>query len=588
MVISTLSIRAEIPASYYAPLEGKSSDDLITALESLSANHTGITYGNKTWDAFKTTDVRMLGNREIWWDMYSNEIVYTDAHESMNIEHAVANSWWGGKTGGPLAYCDLFHLNPSDMGANNKKNDNPPGNVDNASILDNGVLRIGPARQGEGGGAKNVFEPADEYKGDFARAYFYVLTAYNNLGWETGSNSQYICTFTDGKMSLSPWLAEILLKWNNQDPVDSKELSRQEAIYALQQNRNPFIDYPELAEYIWGERKGEAFASENVTASGAIDRPEAPEFTGSRIVGVNTYTRRWWEPVTIPVTNPGEELMISLDGGEFYQYGEGIDIAQASRNLTHKLKAYTVSYVGNREMKSPTAYLTMNAADPEQTDYSIAVWSQVTNISEFSEKDEFVILSDNTLNAMSCSGGTSSNGFMENAGFADFYGDKITELPRDAAVVKFGSIGDGKYNMGIYDVFGTFKGFWKVGSGTKMTLNLTTATPATISFSEEGKPVVTFDGGATLQYNKQQPRFSNYTSKQGMVRLYKFDQLGTTDIPEIILETPEAVSVSGNTILPPAGYLIYDMNGRVVKGDSLAAGIYVVAGAGKAVKVAIR
>ncbi len=102
--------------------------------------------------------------------------------------------------------------------------------------------------------AKLVFEPADEYKGDFARTYFYVVTAYQNLSWK------YTYMVADGDYpSLQPWAIEMLLKWHRDDPVSEKELKRNEVVYSIQTNRNPFIDYPELAEYIWGRPYGPDF-----------------------------------------------------------------------------------------------------------------------------------------------------------------------------------------------------------------------------------------------------------------------------------------------------------------------------------------
>lgn len=63
--------------------------------------------------------------------------------------------------------------------------------------------------------------------------------------------------------SLQPWAIEMLLKWHRDDPVSEKELKRNEVVYSIQTNRNPFIDYPELAEYIWGNRMGQTFVPDD-------------------------------------------------------------------------------------------------------------------------------------------------------------------------------------------------------------------------------------------------------------------------------------------------------------------------------------
>ncbi|MBW6458553.1 MAG: endonuclease, partial [FCB group bacterium] len=92
-----------------------------------------------------------------------------------------------------------------------------------------------------------VFEPADEYKGDFARTYFYMATRYYG---EDGNWSDW--AMSDGA-ELKPWTVEMLLDWHRDDPVSTKEINRNDAIYVLQNNRNPFIDIPQYVEYIWGD-----------------------------------------------------------------------------------------------------------------------------------------------------------------------------------------------------------------------------------------------------------------------------------------------------------------------------------------------
>lgn len=592
-VAATLpSAWAEIPRDYYRALDGKAGDALVGAMTQLAAGHDRVTYNTKTWGAFEKTDTRMLNGREIWWDMYSNNIVYTEAHASLNIEHAVANSWWGGRNGSADAYADLFHLNPSDQNANNKKSNNPPGKVVNASILDNGVFRIGPASEGQGGGSKNVFEPADEYKGDFARAYFYILTAYRDISWHVGTDKDvaYVCATADGKTVLAPWAAELLLEWHRLDPVDSKELNRQEEIYKLQKNRNPFIDYPELAEYIWGNRKGEPLSLAAITPAEGIERPAAPVFGDCRLTAVNTYSRRWWDAVTIPVSNPGEELWISIDNGEYYQYGNGLSIDAATPSASHSVKAYSVAYTSGREMRSPTAYLTMTPFDPEGTDYSMAKWTRCLSTADISTETHYIILSDNTLHCMSTRGGTTATAFMEDAGFADFTGDEVTELPVDAAIVRFHEAPAGQYSLGLYDIHGEQLGFWRRAAGNKMSLNPTISSPGTVSFTAEGIFRFTFDDGFTLYFNPTQPRFTNYaenSSTKGPVRLYRFKEFGVPSAVEAIGDDRTPVTVSGHDIFAPEGWAVYDLNGRRVTGRGLTPGIYIVAGREGAVKVAI-
>ncbi len=92
----------------------------------------------------------------------------------------------GRERGSEAAYQDLFHLNPSNSDANNAKSNNPIGIVGGNPAFDNGLVLIGAPAAGYGGGASKVFEPADEYKGDFARAYLYIMTAYDAISSENG------------------------------------------------------------------------------------------------------------------------------------------------------------------------------------------------------------------------------------------------------------------------------------------------------------------------------------------------------------------------------------------------------------------
>lgn len=258
---------AEIPEGYYpATLNGKKERELKTAFHLLLKDHTRIGYGGDgTWRVFRYSDAKP-GN--IVWDMYSSTVRYfrsgsTGATNGMNIEHSVPKSWWGdvadydGTT--PLtrfkhdASYDLHHLTPADAEANTQKSYYPLGVVRTLSWT-NGVTKVGTGYVS--GQPRNVFEPADEYKGDFARMYFYFVTCYQDYSW-AGSGSQMFQR--NDYPTLNEYARDLLLEWSRQDPVSQKEIDRNDGVYQFQHNRNPFIDFPDLAEYIWGTKTGEAF-----------------------------------------------------------------------------------------------------------------------------------------------------------------------------------------------------------------------------------------------------------------------------------------------------------------------------------------
>lgn len=247
LVIYTGLIPAQIPAGYYHNARNKQKDVLKTALHQLAVPQRVLRYGSGTgytWEGFFYTDQNQDGSVI---DMYSPIVRYFDGFKSvsgMHIEHAFPKSWWGGNEW-PV-YKDLFHLYPSDGSINMSKSNNPLGVVTGTPTSDNGVSKVGPATYP--GYTGNVFEPANEFKGDFARSYFYVVTVYQDLAPFWNSPMLNKNTYPVWK----PWAIELLKQWHEQDPVSIKEVLRQEEVFKVQGNRNPFIDYPDLVNYIWG------------------------------------------------------------------------------------------------------------------------------------------------------------------------------------------------------------------------------------------------------------------------------------------------------------------------------------------------
>ncbi len=257
--LTSMMMLAEIPARYYSTINGKKDAELKTALSNVISRRASVSsyenYYSNMPQYFRSTDVYPGTNR--WWDMYSNIPLYAPSFSGLNREHCLPKSWWGGGKEIPI-YADLNNLFPSEMEANQKKSNYPLGTVSGTPTYTNGVVKIGYPSSGQGNGASRVFEPADEYKGDFARTYFYMITCYENTYWTNTwmmQNSNYL--------ELTGWAQELLLKWHREDQVSEKELDRNDAVYRIQNNRNPFIDYPELVEYIWGNKKGELFYEEN-------------------------------------------------------------------------------------------------------------------------------------------------------------------------------------------------------------------------------------------------------------------------------------------------------------------------------------
>ena len=247
MVMLTVpAVFAEIPSGYYSGINGLKDRYLKTRLYEIIKNHSTNSYSGLFSQCFKYTDQRSDGT---WWDMYSDVTRYvSNGWSGMNREHSLPKSWWGGDEN--AAYTDLNHLYPSDRDANMKKSNYPLGEVGTATY-DNGVTKVGYPIAGQGGGSSRVFEPDDEYKGDFARTYFYMATCYQDFFWK------YTYMMLNGEYpSMAQWAIDMLLEWHRADPVSKKELDRNEEVYRIQHNRNPFIDMPDLVEFIWGDKVG--------------------------------------------------------------------------------------------------------------------------------------------------------------------------------------------------------------------------------------------------------------------------------------------------------------------------------------------
>ena len=256
LAAAAFSVSAEVPTAYYSRLDGKSGEELKTTAFQIINPHSTISSYSDLPQYFMRTD--LYPETMQWWDMYSDIPLYAPSFKGLNREHAFPKSWWGGSTDTP-AYIDLNHLYPSEARANQAKSNYPLGVVQTAKF-DNGITTVGYAVSGQGGGAAQVFEPDDEYKGDFARTYFYMVTCYQNLTWKYTymvQNNTY--------PTLNAWALDLLLKWHREDPVSQKEIERNETIYGIQNNRNPFIDFPDLAEYIWGDKVGEPFKAVSYT-----------------------------------------------------------------------------------------------------------------------------------------------------------------------------------------------------------------------------------------------------------------------------------------------------------------------------------
>jgi endonuclease I len=242
-------IETDIPDGYYDSAENLIGEQLKAALHEIIDGHTVCSY-EYAWTAFYTTDDKPNGKV---WDIYSDipggtpPYEYTFGVDEGGIggqegtgytrEHSWPKSWFGGEVS-PM-YSDLFALYPCDAHVNGSRGAYAYGEVTSPDWTSLNGSKRGPCSYP--GYTGTVFEPIDDFKGDLARTYFYMSARYysEDAGWPGGP-------MTSGA-ELLPWAGDMLLEWHAEDPVSQKEADRNGAIYALQHNRNPFIDRPEFA-----------------------------------------------------------------------------------------------------------------------------------------------------------------------------------------------------------------------------------------------------------------------------------------------------------------------------------------------------
>ena len=230
-VLLGLQATAAIPSGYYNTALGKSDQQLMLSLHQKIRNHYEVYYRN-LWPKFETTDC----SNGIIIDRYSDVQytyqtgqcgTYNSIGDCYNREHSVPNSWWGGgKEDADTMYSDLFHIYPVDGWVNAERGNYPFGDCANGSAR--GTGKLGSCTHS--GYSGTVFEVADEYKGDFARTYFYMVIRYmDRVGSWTQDNGYAVFTNSSYK-HLTPWAISQLLEWHRNDPVSTLESNRNEAV----------------------------------------------------------------------------------------------------------------------------------------------------------------------------------------------------------------------------------------------------------------------------------------------------------------------------------------------------------------------
>lgn len=301
--------------TYYQSANGKKGSALKTAMFNIIKNPSVVSYSG-LYDAYVKTDTRPDGTVRDWYSdstKYQHNVHnkgnYSEEGDMYNREHSMPQSWFSEAS--PMK-SDIVHVLPTDGYVNNRRSSYPFGEVGNVTYKSyHGYSKLGSSKTA--GYSGTVFEPNDEIKGDIARIYFYMVTCYEDrfTNWTKGTASQVLSS--DKYQGLKSWCMDMMIQWSKQDPVDDVERARNNAVYEVQGNRNPFVDYPGLEDYVWGTKTEVAFSYDNYDDTGTDPQPATvaqPVFSpwGGTYTGMVN--------VSMMTTTQGATIFFTANGSE--------------------------------------------------------------------------------------------------------------------------------------------------------------------------------------------------------------------------------------------------------------------------------
>lgn len=537
-----------VPTTYYSSIDNKTKEGLKIALGKILKNHTKRTYDNLKTD-YKSVYV-VTGTKEQVYDLYSDR-KYNYSSGGWNREHTVANSWWGGTKN--EAYSDLFSVIPSDIDANSRKSNYPPAELTNNVKYDSGRIKVGSPKSGMGGGFSNAWEPYDEFKGDFARILFYVATCYDDIAW--GQSSSSGCIKKESWPTLQPWLYKMLLKWHNADPVCDKEIEINEAVYKIQKNRNPFVDYPILADYIWGDLTTSTFdldaAVPHQHYNGQTPTTNFEVTPASIDFGIMETGEQQVATITVTPKTPSADISLATTIGELSDdvilrsTTEPVDIL-----LTFSAtKAGT--YSGKVTISDGKSTKIVNVSAEVEDGGSPAVGLTGTFAKVTEEPDDwsgfYLIVYENEKASLALDGS-----------LTDFDGaGKSVEVT--IADGKIESTKDCKYIEHAFEIipsgggycFRSYSGYYLGTSDhKKLDESKTTQFVHDISLAADGSAEITYDSKYILRYNASAKMFRYYASGQMPVYLYKAIPLvdNVEEVADIVRHDDRIYNLAGQRV----------------------------------------
>ena len=318
---------------YYNTIQQLTGESLENALHDIIKEHNEFSYSSAK-QILKDSDQDPNNNSNIMLvykgiSIPKSDFASNSQADYWNREHVWAKSHGDFQNYGDLgAYSDAHNLKPCDATVNSSR-----GYKD----FDNGGVQHEEAT--ECNYTNSTWEPRDDSKGDVARIIFYMHTRYSGDTGEPNLNVvDFINTFPNAQMGR----LSTLLEWNNQDPVDAFERRRNDVIYGWQNNRNPFVDYPHLANLIWANGDLNPIQFVNVDLGNAAPNEDNEQTINAEITTnisstVTNATLTWgssWYQLNNEVT------MTSLDD----LWSATIPIQSAGADVKYKIVAQAGSY----------------------------------------------------------------------------------------------------------------------------------------------------------------------------------------------------------------------------------------------------
>ncbi len=390
--ITSSSLFAQIPTGYYNTATG-TGYTLKTQLYNIIKNHTDRGYTG-LWTTYQTSDRDYFyENDGTILDLYSENPTGTDPYnfiystdqcgtyavegDCYNREHMIPQSVF--KELSPMV-ADAHFITATDGKVNGMRSNYPHGMVGTTTYTSQNGSKLGSGLNSgySAGYSGTVFEPINAFKGDIARMYFYFATRYENVITTWGIS--YAMFNGTSNQVFTPTFLSILLTWNTQDPVSASEIARNNAIYARQNNRNPFIDHPEYANLIWSTSTDTQAptAPTNLAASSVASTTLTLGWTASTDnVGVTGYDiyKNGTLLTTVTTTTYNVTGLTAATAYSFY-----VKAKDAAGNISAASSTINVTTTSSTDTQAPTVPTGVTASNITQTTATISWTASTDNV----------------------------------------------------------------------------------------------------------------------------------------------------------------------------------------------------------------